>query len=196
MHLHSKSYDFIPTLLRDEFTALKQALTSASKAERTCPIQEKQGWTNERERLEKLVAQTRSRIERSERENREREVLSRAKKDEREKRKDGKGAWYMKKGEDVVFCTNPRRAARSVAQIQIRGFGRQRRETGREEGYGQEEEEDRRQGKEVATDVTDLPSIEVAQHINKDRSLAIMEIAVRIHRLSPSDDAHEKDDLR
>lgn len=99
MHLHGKSYGFIPELLKEEYAKLKKDLAAASKAERTCARVDKESWAEERARLERLLAQTRTRLERTEREAREREVLAKAKKEEREKREGGKGAWYMKKGE-------------------------------------------------------------------------------------------------
>ncbi|KAK1923571.1 hypothetical protein DB88DRAFT_540774 [Papiliotrema laurentii] len=97
MHLHGKSYGFIPELLKEEYAKLKKDLAAASKAERTCARVDKESWAEERARLERLLAQTRTRLERTEREAREREVLAKAKKEEREKREGGKGAWYMKK---------------------------------------------------------------------------------------------------
>ena len=98
MHLHEKGYNFLPQLLKDEFSSLKTALNAASKAERTCSRADKASWAAEKERLERQLAQTRTRLERTQREAREREVLANAKKAEREKRKEGKGAWHMKKG--------------------------------------------------------------------------------------------------
>lgn len=98
-HLHSQSYDFLPTLLQDELSGLKLALATAVKAERTCSWAEKGARTAERERLEQQLGKVRTRLDRTKREAREREVLSKVKKEEKEKRAAGKGAWYMKKGE-------------------------------------------------------------------------------------------------
>lgn len=47
--------------------------------------------------LELQLGRLRTKIERGEREAKEREVLARVKKEENEKRTQGKGAWYMKK---------------------------------------------------------------------------------------------------
>ena len=105
MHLHEKGYTFLPQLLSEEFASLKTALNAATKAERTCARADKESWSSEKERLERQLAQTRTRLERTQREARERDVLAKAKKEEREKRKEGKGAWHMKKGGSLV-CTD------------------------------------------------------------------------------------------
>lgn len=98
-HLHAQGYAFLPQLLRDEQKNLRQAVAAAMKAEKTCKLYEKPRFTAERERLELELARVRTKVERTERETRNREVLSSAKREEREKREQGKGAWYMKKCE-------------------------------------------------------------------------------------------------
>ncbi|AAW44672.2 hypothetical protein CNG02910 [Cryptococcus deneoformans JEC21] len=97
--LHSKSYSFLPDLLRQEFSGLKEAVAAAKKAEKNCPWAEKPMRTAERERLEVQMGQVRTKLVRTEKEAMEREVLAKAKKEEREKRTQGKAAWFMKKGE-------------------------------------------------------------------------------------------------
>ena len=79
--------------------SLKTALAVALKAERTCPWVEKPARTAEREKLEQDLGRVRTRLERTEREARERQVLAVFKREEREKQSRGKGAWYMKKGQ-------------------------------------------------------------------------------------------------
>ncbi|KAL1406459.1 rRNA biogenesis protein rrp36 [Vanrija albida] len=98
-HLHAQGYAFLPKLLRDELSNLRKAVTAATKAEKTCKLYEKPRFTAERERLELELARVRTKVERTERETRNREVLSAAKREEREKREQGKGAWFMKKSE-------------------------------------------------------------------------------------------------
>ncbi|WVF68488.1 hypothetical protein IAT40_003255 [Kwoniella sp. CBS 6097] len=98
-HLHSQAYSFLPSILKEELSSLKKSLYAAQKAERTCPWAEKPAKTAERERIELQLGKVRTRLVRSERETAERDVLAKAKKEEREKRASGKGAWYMKKGE-------------------------------------------------------------------------------------------------
>lgn len=102
MDLHEKGYSFLPEMLKEEYQTLRKNLAAATKAERTCARVDKESWGVEKERLERLVAQTRTRLERSERESRERHVLTQAKKEEREKREGGKGAWYLKKGKQSL----------------------------------------------------------------------------------------------
>nr|KIR49201.1 rRNA biogenesis protein RRP36 [Cryptococcus bacillisporus CA1280] len=97
--LHSKSYSFLPDLLRQELSGLKEAVAAAKKAEKNCPWAEKPMRTAERERLEVQMGQVRTKLVRTEKEAMEREVLAKAKREEREKRSQGKGAWFMKKGE-------------------------------------------------------------------------------------------------
>ncbi|KAK4688673.1 ribosomal RNA-processing protein 36, partial [Tremellales sp. Uapishka_1] len=98
-HLHAQAYDFLPTLAKTELAQLKVAVGVAAKAERTCTWAEKPARTAERERLEADLGKLRTRLERTERDRREREVLAKAKKEEWDKRKEGKGGWYMKKSE-------------------------------------------------------------------------------------------------
>jgi ribosomal RNA-processing protein 36 len=81
--LHAKAYDFLPGMLSAEFDALKTAVAMAVKAER----------------LEAELGKQRTRLERTRREARDREVLAKVKKEEREKQKQGKGAWHMKQSE-------------------------------------------------------------------------------------------------
>jgi ribosomal RNA-processing protein 36 len=85
-------------MMSDELATLRQELAAALKAEKTCARSEQPRWTEERERLERRIGKARTRLERTEREGRERTTLTKAKKEEMEKRKQGKGAWHMKKG--------------------------------------------------------------------------------------------------
>ncbi|KAK6908487.1 hypothetical protein I203_102489 [Kwoniella mangroviensis CBS 8507] len=98
-HLHSASYSFLPSILKEELSSLKTALAQAQKIERTCPWAEKAARTAEREKIELDLGRVRTRLVKSQNEERERNVLARMKKEEREKREQGKGAWFMKKSE-------------------------------------------------------------------------------------------------
>lgn len=97
--LHSRGYDFLPEMQKEEVARLRAGVSEAYKAERNCKLVEKPRFTAARETLERDLARARSRYERTKREAREREVLASAKKEERAKREEGKGAWYMKKCE-------------------------------------------------------------------------------------------------
>lgn len=90
-------------MMSDELATLRQELAAALKAEKTCARSEQPRWTEERERLERRIGKARTRLERTEREGRERTTLTKAKKEEMEKRKQGKGAWHMKKGVSVQW---------------------------------------------------------------------------------------------
>lgn len=148
--VQSKRYAFVPELLREEVKDLKARVAATSKAERTCKLWEKPKFTEEREALERTLAQTRTRLERAEREEREREVLASAKREERAKRKEGKGAWYMKDCElEQIGQANASSGEEgSAAQGQIRELGSKRRQAGCQEGGGEEEEEGRGEGEE------------------------------------------------
>jgi ribosomal RNA-processing protein 36 len=98
-HLHAQAYSFLPDLLKNEYHDLRRAVAAAQKIERTCPLREKEQRTAEREQLELDLGRLRTKMDRGKVETREREVLAQVKKAEREKRDEGKGAWYMKKGE-------------------------------------------------------------------------------------------------
>jgi ribosomal RNA-processing protein 36 len=77
---------------------LRQDLIAAQKLEKSCPLRDKPARTAERDEIERSVARLRTRLDKQKRETREREVLADVKREERKKREEGKGAWYMKKG--------------------------------------------------------------------------------------------------
>lgn len=97
-HLHAQSYDFLPGMLAEEMKQLRTSLVAAQKLEKNCPLRDKPTRTAEREAIERDVARLRTRLDRQKRETREREVMADVKREERKKREEGKGAWYMKKG--------------------------------------------------------------------------------------------------
>ncbi|WWC65813.1 uncharacterized protein I303_108435 [Kwoniella dejecticola CBS 10117] len=98
-HLHNASYDFLPSMLKEEMANLRTALKTAEKVERSCPWAEKPMRTAEREAIELQLGRLRTKLVKHENEERERNVLSKVKKEERAKRAEGKGAWYLKKSE-------------------------------------------------------------------------------------------------
>lgn len=150
--LHSKSYSFLPDLLRQEFSGLKEAVAAAKKAEKNCSWAEKPMKTAERERFEVQMGQVRTKLVRTEKESMEREILAKAKKEEREKRTQGKGAWYMKKGESpecrCIFKLTGNQQARKKTCFSKR-VSRHSRNKGEDSGQkacGEEEEEACEQG--------------------------------------------------
>lgn len=100
--LHSKSYGFIFDVVKEEYETVKSALSLAQKAEKTCPLRDKPMRTAERQEIERNVAQLRTKLDRMRTKSREKEILSKIKREEREKQAEGKGAWYMKKGERLI----------------------------------------------------------------------------------------------
>lgn len=141
-------------MYKDELEQIKQSLATAAKAERSCAQKDKAAWAEERANLERRLVQMKTKIDRSQREQRDRETLSAAKKEEREKRKSGKGAWHMKKGEFTLLgqlLLTSRRPTRLAAQVSVRSSRSVWREDGGEKGFGQEAEEGRVQGEEEST---------------------------------------------
>ncbi|KAG8701410.1 rRNA biogenesis protein rrp36 [Ceratobasidium sp. 395] len=84
----SKAYSFLPELQKSEASTLRASLAKARK-QRAAP--------ETIDKLERALKHAESAVERAKREEREREVLSKAKKEEKAKREEGKGAWFLKK---------------------------------------------------------------------------------------------------
>jgi len=150
----SQSYSFLPKILKDDLAALRTAVQLASKAEKTCPLAQKPARVAEREMLELELGKLRTKIERGEREAKEREVMAGHKKEENLKRKEGKGAWYLKKSS--LFTSSRmrtiltiRRPERVTAQSSIRASQRTGWSEGCQKSDREEEEEDCKQGEEV-----------------------------------------------
>ena len=106
--------------------------------------------------LELELGRLRTKIERGEREAKEREVMAGHKKEENLKRKEGKGAWYLKKSPfftsfQLRTILTIRRPEGITAQSSVRASQRTRWSEGCQEGYREEEEEDRKQGEKVST---------------------------------------------
>ncbi|WWC73728.1 uncharacterized protein I206_107700 [Kwoniella pini CBS 10737] len=98
-HLHNASYNFLPSMLKEEMKNLKISLKEAIKIENNCPLFEKSLRILEREKIELNLSKIRTKLVKYENEERERNVLSKINKEERIKRKQGKGSWFMKKSE-------------------------------------------------------------------------------------------------
>ncbi|QRV91436.1 hypothetical protein RhiJN_19454 [Ceratobasidium sp. AG-Ba] len=86
----AKSYSFIPELQQNEAASLQASLAKARK-QRADP--------DTIDKLERALKRAESAVERAKREERERQVLAKVKKEEKAKREEGKGAWYLKKSE-------------------------------------------------------------------------------------------------
>lgn len=94
-----KDYTFLADVRSQELETLKQNLSRAKKLLASSPAHLREERGREVEKLERAVRRTESTIERSKREAFERDVLLKAKREERERRLQGKKAWYMKKAD-------------------------------------------------------------------------------------------------
>ena len=93
-----KSYGFLADNHKKELNALRETLKQARKLLASSP----RDLRNERERevyrLEQAVKRAESMVNRDRLQQVEKEALSKVKKEEQEKRIQGKGEWWMKKG--------------------------------------------------------------------------------------------------
>jgi len=94
-------------MLSNELSTLQASLKVARKAVLSAPRVERAEKEAEVERIEGELGRVRTRKEREARERRERDALGGWKREEREKRKDGKGEWHMGDGELMFFPFQP-----------------------------------------------------------------------------------------
>ncbi|KAG9078129.1 rRNA biogenesis protein rrp36 [Ceratobasidium sp. UAMH 11750] len=86
----ANAYSFLPELQKSEAATLRASLAKARK-QRAAP--------ETIDKLERALKRAESAVEHAKREEREQEVLAKAKKEEKAKREEGKGAWFLKKSE-------------------------------------------------------------------------------------------------
>ncbi|KII93750.1 hypothetical protein PLICRDRAFT_171465 [Plicaturopsis crispa FD-325 SS-3] len=89
-------YGFLADLHSNELKALRENLKQARKLLASSPRDLRAERENEVNRLDMAVKRAESTVNRDKREKVEREALSRVEKEEHEKRKQGKGGWWMK----------------------------------------------------------------------------------------------------
>ncbi|KAH8100669.1 DUF947-domain-containing protein [Cristinia sonorae] len=92
-------YGFLTSIHHEELSTLRDNLKRARKLLATSPKHLREEREAEVQKLERAVKRAESTVNRDRREKIEQEALERASKEEREKRKQGKGAWYMKKSD-------------------------------------------------------------------------------------------------
>lgn len=92
------NYGFLEEVHRTELNALRENLKRARKLGQNAPRHLKHDYEAETQRLELAVKRAESTVNKERREGVEQEALRKAAKDEKEKRKQGKGSWYLKKG--------------------------------------------------------------------------------------------------
>jgi hypothetical protein len=155
-NLTASSYSFVPKLIEEEYQNLRSAYQLAVKRERTAPRHEKEDRIAEKEQLERDVNRARTRLDVARKAEREREVLKKVKTEQKERAKEGKGTFHLKRGQLwSERCWHPfgyvslmqstiffgRRKEGSFAQGPIRGASSRRRQTSRQEGYREEAKE-------------------------------------------------------
>ena len=94
--LYRHSYGFLADLHKTELSTLQENLKRARKALASSPRNQREGREQEVARLEQAVKRAESNVNRDKREQIEQDALGKAKLEEKEKRKAGKGAWHMK----------------------------------------------------------------------------------------------------
>ena len=95
-----KSYGFLTDAHKTELQTLRENLKTARKMLSSTPRDLREEREAEILRLENAVKRAESLVSKDRQESIQRDALARAKRQEKEKRVDGKGAWFMKKGMD------------------------------------------------------------------------------------------------
>ena len=87
----------------EELTTLKDNLKRARKLLTTSPRDLREEREKEVQRLERAVKRAESMVNKDKREQIEQEAMKRVAQEEKEKRKEGKGAWFLKKCKSSPF---------------------------------------------------------------------------------------------
>jgi ribosomal RNA-processing protein 36 len=91
-------YNFLSEMHEGEVKTLRESLKHARKLLTNSPRDLRDERTAEVTRLEQALKRAESSVNRDKREKVERMAMDKAKQEEKERRKQGKGAWYMKEG--------------------------------------------------------------------------------------------------
>ena len=116
-NLTASSYSFVPKLIEEEYQNLRSAYQLAVKRERTAPRHEKEDRIAEKEQLERDVNRARTRLDVARKAEREREVLKKVKTEQKERAKEGKGTFHLKRGE--LRAGRRRRSFGNVSLMQV-----------------------------------------------------------------------------
>ena len=95
-------YGFLAEMHQDELKTLKENLKRARKMLASSPRDLRAEREREVERLERAVKRTESLVNKDKTDEITQNALKKARQEEREKRKQGKKAWYMRKGQNFV----------------------------------------------------------------------------------------------
>jgi len=98
-----RSYGFLAENRRTELQTIKESLAKARKALGSSPLYLKSERENEVQMLEHAVKRVESLVNKDRLDTVEQEALTKRKKEEVEKRKQGKGQWFLKKGEITLI---------------------------------------------------------------------------------------------
>lgn len=103
-------YEFLPSLHTSELSTLKESLSRARKLLISSPRHLRSEREEEVERLELAVKRAESTVNKERREEAERQALTKLHQEEKEKRKAGKKAWWMKDGALYIkpSCLRPK----------------------------------------------------------------------------------------
>ncbi|KAJ3532522.1 hypothetical protein NM688_g7407 [Phlebia brevispora] len=101
-------YGFLSGLHKDELTTLKDNLKRARRMLASSPRDQREAREAEVQRLERTVKRAESTVNKDKRDQIEQSAMQKAHQEEREKRKQGKGAWYMKKTDEKNLLTRAR----------------------------------------------------------------------------------------
>ena len=115
-------YSFIADMRHNELQILRENLKRARKLLASSPRDLREECRKEVERLELAVKRAESAVNRDKRETVEEEALSRAAKEERDKRHHGKKAYWMKSGRSTDIYSNDERIHKITSQAKRRTF--------------------------------------------------------------------------
>ena len=119
----AKSYSFITDLQRSEVGTLKAVLIAARKTAANAPRDVRAEKEAEVSRIERALKRAESGVQRAKREETERTALREVSKEEKMKRADGKGNWWMKKCKFCLSNVRQRKEGLSLKTTRALGMG-------------------------------------------------------------------------
>lgn len=104
-HKFQEQYGFLTDIHVSELKTLRESLKQARKLLVSSPRDLREERQQEVNRLELALKRAESSVNKDRREMVEKKALSQVAKDEREKRKHGKGGWWMKQCKCLMACS-------------------------------------------------------------------------------------------
>ncbi|TCD69934.1 rRNA bioproteinsis protein rrp36 [Steccherinum ochraceum] len=108
-------YSFLTNIHQDELKTLRENLRRAKKLLTTSPRDVREEREAEVERLERAMKRAESTVNKDRRDRIEGEAREKVAKEEKERRKSGKGAWYMKKADEKEMLVRAKYEALEAA---------------------------------------------------------------------------------